>query len=55
MEKDFEDIISRKNYFLVRYGMLIIIIVLVLTIITMEVLKINEKSILKMVIEYYFH
>ena len=55
MDKELEDIIHRKNFFLIRYGMLIIIIILIIAIITMESLKIDERSILSMAIEYYLH
>ena len=53
MDENLDEIMNRKNYFLVRHGVVLIIIVFILTAIAMDLLKIDEKSILKMVIEYY--
>jgi len=53
MEDDLDKIMNRNNYFLVKYGMLLIIIIFIITLIAMSYLKIEGKSILQLVLEYY--
>lgn len=48
-----KEIINRKDYFLVNYGIYIIIIISFITLFSLYLLKINDKSILLLVIEYY--
>tara|TARA_R110000868_G_C10537338_1_gene734577 strand:+ start:402 stop:587 length:186 start_codon:yes stop_codon:yes gene_type:complete len=47
------DIIDKKNYFLVNHGAIIIILVLMITLMSLFFLKIDEKSILEMIIDFY--
>lgn len=53
MEQDLDKIMNRKNFFLVRNGFVMVICILIMTIIAMSILKIEDKSILMMVLEYY--
>jgi hypothetical protein len=53
MEEDLDKIMNRNNYFLVKYGMLLIIIVFIATLIAMSYLMIEGKSILQLAFEYY--
>jgi len=53
MEQDLDKIMNRKNFFLVRNGFIMVICILIITIIAMSILKIEDKSILMMVLEYY--
>ncbi len=53
MNDDLNKIMNRNNYFLVRYGMFLIVSIFITTLILMSYLKIEKKSILQLVIEYY--
>lgn len=44
---------NKKNYFLVNYGLYIIIIISLSTLLLLFLLKIEDKSILEMAINYY--
>lgn len=55
MEKQFlQDELNRKKIFVVRYAIFISLIIAIGIITLLVFLKINNQSVLKMVIEYYF-
>lgn len=55
MEKQFEEQLDRDKLFVVRYGLIIIIITLGLLLILLASLSINGISILHSVLNYYLN
>lgn len=48
-----EERFEQKNYFIVSYGIILLIVVFALTILLLNYLTINNQSVLKLVIKYY--
>jgi hypothetical protein len=53
-KKSLQDELNREKIFVVRYAIFINLIIAIGIITLLVVLKINNQSVLKMVIEYYF-
>ncbi len=51
----YKDFINRKNFFIVNYGLYIIIITSILIIIGLYLIKFDDQSILRSVYKYYIN
>jgi hypothetical protein len=54
MKDNFQKELTSNNYFLLKYGYLIIIVIVALLIWALLVVKINDISILEMVKRFYY-
>jgi len=45
----------KKNYFFVKYGLLIIFVIVLMVFMGLEMLKIENVSILQRIIDYFLH
>jgi len=55
MNSEGKNILDKKRHFLINHGIGLIFIVFIAVLLSLYLLKINEKSILEMVIDYYFN
>ena len=54
MKEQVNKIIDRRKYFLINHGAIIICIISIATFFLLYLLKIDDKSVIEMVVDYYF-
>jgi hypothetical protein len=54
MKNQVDKIIDRKKYVLINHGAIIIFLISVVTFFLLYLLKIDDKSVIEMVLDYYF-
>jgi len=55
MENNLQKELDKNRFFVVKYGIAIVITIFMLIILSLVLLKIENESILKLVVKYFFH
>jgi len=55
MENNLQKELDKNRFFVVKYGIAIVITIFMIIILSLVLLKIENESILKLVVKYFFH